>query len=414
MSAYSEIFQQLSGVDEVDWGEASTDMTGAQIYPIAQRIDYSGIARAMIDSPRVVTYKDEKPRGIPDAWRDASFVIDVELAGHGSATSGATAATALGQIAAWAIGAINTPAAGTTCSATGTAVALTSTASGTFAAGDMFRCGAANDARGNGQWNNVASHVLTTLTGKLAFDAAPQNADVIHSAETIYTVSSAAQTTFASKRFRMLTPNFQAVLHGCWVKAWSLSGLGPGEVPHLMITVGVSWAEPISTTFPDSGSTAAWTYNPAVVAAGSVVLQAHGTASPRSVVEARSVTIDVTMGMNLEVGYDAVNGAQIYTGCKRGPDTIKVTAILAAGAPSATPPYYDAWAATTPYQMMLGLNIGAGTALGIYLRKLIWTAKQPMQINHNGLNAVQCEWLASTDTAGSTEAAKAAFAMGLG
>lgn len=412
MSAYSEIFQQLAGVDEAAWGEADTDMTGAQIYPIAARIDFSGIARAMIDSPRVVTYKDEKPRGIPDAWRDAQFTMELELTGHGSATTGATNATALGTIAAWAIGKLNTPAAGTTCSATGTAVALTSTASGTFAAGDMFRCGAANDARGNAQWNNVATHALTTLTGKLAFDAAPQNADVIHSAETIYTVSSAAETVIASKRFRALTPNFQAVLHGCYPKAWSLSGLGPGEVPHLTITVGVSWAEPISTTFPDSGSTAAWTYNPAVVAAGSVFLQAHGTTT-RAVVEARSVAIDVSMGLSMEMGYDTQNGAAIYTGCKRGPDTIKVTAIVAAGAPSATPAYYDAWAATTPYHMMLGLNIGAGTAVGIYLRRLIWTAKQPMQINHNGLNAVQCEWLASTDTTGSNEAAKAAFALGL-
>lgn len=414
MTAFTEILQQLSGVDEVAWGEASTDMTSAQIYPIAARIDFSGIARAMIDSPRVISYKDEKPVGIPGAWMDAQFTIELELAGHGSTTAGSVTNTALGEILAWAIGArISSPASGTTCSATGTAVALTSTASATFAIGEMFRCGAANDARGGGQWNNVASHVLTTLTGKMAFDAAPNNADVIYGAQTIYTVSSASQTTLTSKRFRALTPDFQAVLHGCFVKGYKLSGTNPGEVSHLTIDVGVSWAEPISTTFPDSASTAAWTYNPSVVAAGSVALQAYGTTT-RAVVAARSVMIEVTAGISMEKGYNAANGAAVYTGAKRTPDAIKVTAIIAHGGPSATPTYYAAWAATTPYHMLLSLSIGVGQAVGIYFRRLIWTGKQPTQVGHDGLNAVALEFYASSDPAGgATEQAKAAMVLGL-
>lgn len=414
MSATTEILQQLAGVDEVAWGEDIDTMTSAQVYPITQRIDFSSVARAMIDSPRVVTYKDEKPRGIPDAWRDASFELDLELTGHGSATTGSISETALGELAAWAIGAALSPAAGTTCTATGTDVALTTAASATFPVGSMFRAGVKGDARGNGQWDSVVTHVLTTLTALFALDAAPVNADVVYTAQTIYTTSSAANGDITSKRFRALSPNFQAVLHGCFPKAWKLSGLGPGEVPHLTITVGVSWAEPISATFPDAVSTAPWTYNPTVVAAGSVVLQAYGTASPRTVVEARSVTIDVTMGINVEMGYAGANGAQIVTGAKRGPDMIKVTAILPAGSPSATPAYYDAFAATTPYQMMLSLNVGPTQAVGVLLRRLIWTGKQPMQINHNGLNAVQCEWWASSDPTGATEAAKAALVLGLG
>lgn len=413
MTAYTEILQQLSGVDEVAWGEASTDMTGAQIYPIAARIDFSGIARAMIDSPRVISYKDEKPVGIPGAWMDAQFTIELELAGYGSTTASTVTNTALGEILAWAIGArISSPAAGTTCSATGTAVALTSTASATFAAGEMFRCGAANDGRGGGQWNNVASHVLTTLTGKRAFAVAPDSGDVVYGAQTIYTVSSASQTTLTSKRFRALTPDFQAVLHGCFVKGWKLTGTNPGEVSHMTIDVGVSWAEPISTTFPDSSSTAAWTYNPSVVAAGSVSLQAYGTAA-LGLVTARSVAIEVTAGISMEKGYNTANGAAVYTGAKRTPDTIKVTAILAHGGPSSSPPYYTAWAAATPYHMMLSLSIGIGQAVGIYFRRLIWTGKQPTQVGHDGLNAVALEFLASSDSTGATEQAKAAMVLGL-
>jgi len=413
MSSFSEVMQQLSGVDEVAWGEADTSMTGAQIYPIAARIDFSGIARAMIESPRVVAYKDEVPRGIPGAWQDASFTVELELAGHGSTTAGAVAETALGEFLAWVFGDSLTAPAGTTISGANTAVALTTVASGTFPAGAMFRCGAPEDGHGEGQWNNVASHATTTLTGLLEFDAAPQSPEVVYSAQTIYTKSSFIGGALTSKRFRAMSADFQAVMHGCFVKGAVLTGTNPGEVSHASITIGVSWAEPVSATFPDAVSTAPWTYNPAVVAGGSVALQPYGSAT-RLVGEARSVTISYQMGIVPEFGYNAVNGAQVITGAKRGPDRIAVTVIVAAAGPSATPTYWDAWAATTPYQLMLSLAIGLGQAVGIYFRRLIWTGKQPTQVGHNGLNAVQLDFMASSDPTGTTEAAKAAMVMGLG
>lgn len=416
MTACSEKLQQVSYVAESTWAEASTDMTSAQIIPHSAMFDLGGLRRAMIESTRVVTYKDERPKNIPGAWTGASFVLEVEMTGHGSTTSGSTSAVAVENLIAWAMGggasggtATASASSGTTCSATGTAVALTTTASATFTAGYMFRTGAANDARGNGQWNNVASHATTTLTGMVAYDAAPINADVVYSAVNMYTASNTCAV--ASKRFRLLTADMQVVCHGCFPMSYTLTGYNPGEILKMAITVGVSWIEPVSGSFPDTSSTAAWTFNPTPVAGGSIVLTSYG-ATTRTILDCRSLNIAPTIATQPIVGYNGANGYQTVVGASRTPDQWAVTAIVGAAGSSATPTYYDLWAANTTMHMICSLRIGTGAAVGVYLRKLQWAGPQPLQTSHNGLNCVELNFVASSDPAGASEPTRAAVVMG--
>lgn len=415
MTACHESLQQCAYIAETasvaGWGETSTDMTGAQILPISARFNFDNLQREMLRSSRVVALKDEVPKGIPGPASNLSFTVELEIVGHGSTTSGATALTAVGDFFGWALGAaVASAAAGTTVSATNTAVALTTTASGTFGAGTMFREGAAADTRGNGQWNNVASHVTNTLTGKVAFDGAPINTDVVYSAESIYTLSSSCE--MASMRFRLLSMDIQVVAHGCWVKSRTISGYNPGEIPKLVVEIGVSWAEPVSVTFPDVTSTSPWSHNPVPVAAGSIHIQDFGTTT-RNVLEVWSVAINLQQGIFTAPTYTGKNTAQVIGGARRTPDTIGVTFMVPATGPSAAPAWRAKFLAVTTQQAMLSLSCGAGAAWACYFRKLQWAGKEPLQMSFNGQNAIQLDFLASSDSAGATEAAKAAMIWGL-
>jgi hypothetical protein len=231
---------------------------------------------------------------------------------------------------------------------------------------------------------------------------------VVHSSVVVHTPESDCSVT--SRRFFLKTSDQSWILHGCFPKSLKVTG-GIGQIMKWQATIGVSWVEPVNATFPDTSTTAPWTYNAAPVAGGSVFLQAHGTAT-RQIVTARQVAVDITLGIQPVTGFDAVSTSQVVVGAKRVPDTIRLSLLVDAAGASASPTWWGAWATNARYHALLGYVVGPGAAVACYLPNLAWSGSQPTQSDLDGLNRVALEFEAGADTAESTDLGRSAMRWG--
>lgn len=256
----------------------------------------------------------------------------------------------------------------------------------------------AGDGRGGGQWGVVDTCVTTTLTSETAFAAAPTTGtpDVVFSAYNAYTLETPCAMT--SKRFFIKTADTQWCLHGCFPKSYTISGLNPGELPMIEVTLGVSWFEPISATFPDLTGYS-WTTQPVPVGGGQIWLNTYGTTTyPTSTIAAvRSFSLSVTAGVQPLVTHAGVT-YQTIGGASRVPDQITCSVILDAGGASANPTWWAAFLTNARWHLLAGLSTAAGSALACYLPNLAFTGNRPTQIDSDGLNRVQLDFKAGTDT----------------
>ena len=413
MTACSSKLQHISYVIESAWGEASTSTTSAQTIPTTVMADLSKLGRMMLESGRIVQYRNERPKMIPGPF-EGDFVIEIEAIGHGSTTAGAVTATAAETLLGYALGAVATPtgADGTTISGTAsTAVSLNVAAASGLLAGQIIRLGAKNDGRGDGQPAVVSSHGTSVIALKTAAPAAMNvAADVVYTSIMVHTVESTCTTT--PLRMFVKTADTSWCLHGCFIKALSFNGGAPGQIAKWQFTIGVSWMEPISTTFPDTTTTAAWTTNAVPTAAGSVFMNAYGTTT-RATLTARAITIGITLGIQPVMGYNGIDSSQMIVGASRIPDDIKVSLTVDAEGDSATPTWWSAWAANLRRHLLIAWSVGNGSTLSCYFPNLAWTGKQPTQMDMEGLNRVGLEFVAGTDTTGATDLARSAMRWGL-
>ncbi len=401
MTACSSQLTWISMVTESTWAENSTSTSSQIVIPHNGRADVSKLTQAMIDSARAKQYRNELPTGIVGPMAGAEFTFQMYMVGHGSTTSGATTATEFENAMAWIVGAgVVSASAGTTVNGAGTATTITTTSSGQFAPGGLFRVGVAGDGRGGGQWGVVDTCATTTLTSETAFAAAPTTGtpDVVFSAYNAYTKETACDMT--SKRFFVKTADTQWCLHGCFLKSYTISGYNPGELPMIEVTVGVSWFEPISATFPDT-TALSWTTQPVPVGGGQIWLQTYGTTTyPTSTIAAvRSFSLSVTAGVQPLMTHAGVSAYQVIGGASRVPDQITCSVILDAGGASANPTWWAAFLTNTRWHLLAGLSTAAGSALACYLPNLAFTGNRPTQIDSDGLNRVQLDFKAGTDTA---------------
>lgn len=399
MTACSSQLTWISMVTESTWAENSTSTSSQIVIPHNGRADVSKLTQAMIDSARAKQYRNELPTGIVGPMAGAEFTFQMYLVGHGSTTSGATTATEFENAMAWIVGAgVVTAASGTTVNGAGTATTITTTSSGQFAPGGLFRVGVAGDGRGGGQWGVVDTCVTTTLTSETAFAAAPTTGtpDVVFSAYNAYTLETSCAMT--SKRFFIKTADTQWCLHGCFLKGYTISGYNPGELPMIEVTVGVSWFEPISATFPDT-TALSWTTQPVPVGGGQIWLNTYGTTTyPTSTIAAvRSFSLSVTAGVQPLMTH-AGGAYQPIGGASRVPDQITCSVILDAGGASANPTWWAAFLTNARWHLLAGLSTAAGSALACYLPNLAFTGNRPTQIDSDGLNRVQLDFKAGTDT----------------
>lgn len=395
-----------------DWGENVTSMAGATKLTILDPIDPSGLTHEMIEPGRVTQYLQENTAGVPGVM-GGSFSFSGYLCGHGSTTAGAITLSGLGNFLGWMLGAnYATPAAGTTVSGgASTTTQADTVASGTYPLGQMFRLGAKGDAGGDGQWNAVATHTLTALVPKFAYPAAPANAAVVYSSQTVHTIESASSSLISGYRFQLFTANNQYLCHGCFPTGLTFSGLGPGEIPKYTATIGVSRWETTADTFPET--TALTTHTPAPVAAGSWMVQAKGTTT-RNALSFRAHSIDIALGVAPIPGNDGIGTYQKIVGARRIPSTITVNASIDATA-AATSPTYDAnWLANGEKHILGSLSVGVGNSIGYYIPSAFWRGPRPTQKDMDGLNRIPLQYIASTDTSGAADLARSAFRLGLG
>ncbi len=409
MTACSAKLQSLESVNEGAWGETSTDMSSAVRIPTLEVVDITGLSHEMVIPARVVQLKNDGAPGIPGK-QGGSFTFSVYLAGFGGTTAGSVATEVLGDLLGWAIGTNSVSAsAGTTVSGgSSTVTSVDTVASATFAAGSFARIGTKGDGGADGQWAIVNTHTLTALSLRTALAAAPANGAVVYAPETIYSAETSCAVT--SKRFQILTADTQWVAHGCFPTAIAFENLGPGMIPTAKITVGVSWFEPVSTTFPSAKSVS--TATPSPVAQGSAFFQTHGTTT-RATLGIRSLSIAYTLGMQPVMGIDGNSPYQCITGASRTADTVTVTMVVDAAGASATPTYWTAWLTNAAKHLLLGLSTVDGQALAFYLSRCVWEGNRPTQVDSDGLNRVTLTLRGLSNTVTTNDLTRSMFRVGL-
>lgn len=395
---------------ESAWGENDTSMGSAVRLPIITPVDLSGLTHEMLDPQRTVQYLDDGTKGIPGPM-GGSFSFGVWLTGHGSATSGATSTTALGDLLGWAMGAVAaSSAAGTTESGSAsTTTSIATTAANGFSAGSMLRIGAKGDGRADGQWNVATSHAANALAVKFAMPAAPTNGDVVHSAETVSTLGLPTSGPTA-KRFRLQTANLQFTTHGNAPTSLKFSGLSPGEVPRADLGVTCSWFQPVAATFPDTTSND--TFTPSPIAAGSFCFGTRG-ATTRTTYSIRACELDFNLGMEMLPAVDTVSPYQKFGGARRKPSTCIATLTVDSPAASTTPTIYDLWLTNAEMHALFSWSTAAGQALGGYFSRCCFTGNRPIQTMVDGLNRTTFQIRAYTDLITTTDLTLAMFKLGL-
>ena len=411
MTADPSRLQHLSYVAEGAWGEVSTSMAGAQQIPHVGMVDLGGLRQAMIEVGRAQQYKNAIDKRVVGPWSDARFTFRVELTGHGGATSSAVTISELENLIAWAHGAVvRTSTSGHTFGAGSTESALvTAAAPPAMGVGGLFRVGDKKDTRGDGQWGVVEAFSGTALSSEVALPVAPNNGDVLHTAVNVYTYESTF--TLSSKRFNIKTADEQWVLHGCFAEQITYVGGNAGELLYAEITVRVSWGEQVSATFPDTTTTAAWTYNGAPNAAGGIFMQDYGTVT-RQILACRQLAINFQLGVRPLFSHAGADSYQVITGAKRVQDTCSVQLVIDATGPSAAPTWRTKALARTPQHLLAGYSVGAGTAMACYMPLLQWNEQTPVQTAGDDLNRLVLNLQASTDTSETDELSRSMLRWG--
>jgi hypothetical protein len=375
---------------ETNFGE-DVDTTATYKLHLREPVDCSGMEQKKIPDNTVSVY-----RGEPGDWIlgtfEPTFTTKLALPGHGSSTSGSVTISALETLLGLVFGNAVVTADGSTLTG-GTANKPTTTDSGTLDDGDLCFIGALGDGDGEGQCYPVADHTTTTLTLLVDLQAAPANGAVRYGGTTIYPHSSATNTDYTGIRMAVRTANTQYLVHGCFPTAVALSGLNPGEVPMIDITWKGAWFEYKSATLGSAVSSD--THNPAVNAAGSLVVNPVGTTTNSSTTRRiyRDLTIEIDLGTIECRGPGGYNKYQDIVGAKRGQDSCKVSWSEYAEATTTTPYLPGLGTGTSRLHAMLTLSTADGSRVAMYFPSLR-VMNVPRQIDIGGLNGYRIECMA--------------------
>lgn len=397
---------------ETAFAETSTTFATHRL-PVIGEVNVSGLTWAKEEPGRVEQYMQGGSQHVL-MGQGGSFTTKIDLAGHGATTAGSPSLDALETLWKYVFGNAALSASASTTYTGGTATAPTTTASATFSAGGLVRSGTLGDARGNGQFHAVSTHVTTTLNLLTGLDVLPTNGDVLYPTVNVYiseTPSSGLDGTTPGLRFRLLTNNLQYACHGCAATAISFTGLNTGERPQAEITWSVARWSAVSATFPSAVTSNQ--YNPSPVAAGSFFVNSVGTAT-RALKTIRGFTLDVTLGMAPLMGPGGVGAYQSVVGYRRVPSQIKVGWVEDAdAAATATPVAQGLGTATTSLHALYTLSTTPGSAVAFYFPKLC-VSNVPVQFNDGGINRMKVECMAYTGGTTTNDLTASAMRMGLG
>jgi hypothetical protein len=372
-----------------------TDTTTTLRLPTIGPVDVSGLQHAKIDPDRTRQYRMDGSGWILGTM-SGSFKTKMYLSGHGSVTTGAISITAVETLLGIIFGNAVTTATGTTLTG-GTANIPTTTDSGTLDPGDLCFIGALGDGDGNGQCYAVATHTAANLTLLTDLQGAPVNGAVRYGGTTIYPSSDPTATTISSLRMLLQTANLQYLCHGCYPTAVAISGLNPGEVPTIEVTWAVAWWEYKASTFPSAVATD--TSNPAAVAAGSLFVNTVGTATS-SIRTYRNFSIEYTLGVETLKGPGGVNPYQDIVGCRRTPDSIKVSWTEDADAATTSPVLAGYGTSTNRKHVLWTGSTADGSRIAMYMPNVCISnvAVQKMDSNLNRLSIEGMAYTGGTTT----------------
>ncbi len=399
--------------DEASFGDSSVTTFDERL-PVIQEVDVSGLEWSKQDLAVAMQYQND---GVQDVRmpKGGSFTISLHLTGHGSATTGSITANQLETFLGRVIGNVDVTQDGTTLNGAGTDEdTFTATSGAGILDGGLIRIGALGDGDGEGQFYAVTSE--TTNTVELATAMAGTGADsaVVYAPALIYPNEGPTATTLTSMRFQFLTANGHYNAWGCYPTSVSFTGMGPGELPRVDVTMACATWNKTSGTFPTA--TSADRYAPAPVAAGSLFRQTKGTTT-RSTLSIREFNLNIDFQTVPLLGHGATDAHQVVVGARRIKCQASFDMVVDKEA-TGTETAFDRWntaANSASFEHVLyTMSAGAdGMCVGIYFPKVKMVDRAPIQTSIDGLNRERLMYRAITDSAGADDLRKANFILAL-
>jgi hypothetical protein len=395
---------------EAAWGEDVTTFATDRVAVIGA-VDASGLTHDKLAPDRVVQYLNDGTSYI-NGVMGGSFKTKVYLTGHGSTMVGSPTIGAHENFLALVFG--SAAALSATASTTltgGTAAVPTTTASATFSAGGLCRIGTLGDAKGDGQFYAVTTHLTTSLTLRGAMRAAPVATNVLYPVVQIFGPESPTATAVTGTRFLLQTANLQYECHGCFPMSVAIAGLNAGEVPTAEITWGVSWWRYSTATFPSAVTSTAVAFNPGAVAAGSLNVQDVGTTTRNERLLCRSVSLEYTLGIEVLKGPGGINQYQAIIGARRTPNTIMLTVTEEADAATTSPVLPGYGIGTTFKHIEYTASTADGSAFGFAMPRACVTNIATQKADQN-LNRLTTSYRAHTSAVTTSNLTLAALVLG--
>ncbi len=382
----------LLAADESSFGESSVVFD--ERLPIIAPVDTSGLTRAKIPHTGTRQYaNDGTAYAIRGPFEMPSFSFRCYLTGHGTTTAGAISATVWESMLGRVIGNVDVTQAGTTVAdAPGNDADTFDIAGGTVAAHSMVFVGALGDGDGEGQAYQVNTNSANTLEMLTALLAEPAASQVVYAPVMIYPYETS--DTLVSQRFAIMTANQRYTCHGCFPTSIAFSGLNPGELPVVDITMACArFAEESTENWPalDDAVTA---HSPAPVAAGSWWENAFGTTT-YATKTIRDFQLQIDLGIIPLRGPGAVNAFQPVIGATRTMCKASYSYVTDAEA-AGTQTEADLWdTAEDSYvtrHATYTLSVGDKRAVAFRFPKAVMTGARPVQHDMDGINRVRSEY----------------------
>ena len=395
--------------DESSFGEVSTSFD--ERLEIIAPIDVSGLTQNMEIVDPVVQFQNDAAlpmRGV----QGGSFTVSLYLCGHGSATTGAISATAEENFISRCIGNLDVTNDGGTVAATTNANQFTET-DATFSAGGLLRAGALGDGRGNGQY--IAVKNASTMLMHTALDGSPDAGDILYAPAMIYPSEAGTGSAITSQRIEIITANQSYRCFGCYPTGIAISGLSPGEIPKIDITMSVARWSSFNSTFPTV--TSVNSFVPSPVAAGSFFFQTFGS-DTRATYAIRDFTLNLDFAVTELKGPGASNAHQVIVGAKRTKCQASFDFTIDAEAANTTT-FEDIWntaeGSQTFKHALYTCSAGRdGGTVGFYFPKCHITGARPTQADREGINSQSISCRAVTSSATSTALERANFILAMG
>jgi hypothetical protein len=398
---------------EAETNFAENTSTFANRLLVLDAVDASGLEHARVNNPVTTQYGGDYGQPTKSV-QGGSFTIRLHAPGHGSAVTGAFAATALETLLGYVHGVL-TSCAGTTINTAGATITnLPVAAASGNPAGGIVWTGVRGDGGGDGQPAVISSHAANAMPLLTALPNAPANGAVVYGGGLLHPNETPTSMAVTTIRAQLLTANHCYNVHGCYPTQIVYEGQNPGELLTVAITFAVSRWSDAAPTFPTGTAATAVPIQPN--ARGSLYVQARGTTTRQTYV-CRSFRMTIDIGIRGEAGPGGVGEFQNVVSAHRLKHTVTVEFVVDSGNASAAPTWASRWDSdtTTDYHLLYDLcGAAAGMRKAFYLPNMCFTDRRPVQFNDGGINRERVMLQAKTGLTTTSELTLSSYRIALG